>query len=950
MKPGARVGPYEVLGALGSGGAGTVYRVRTAGIERELALKMLHRTDSESFARFDRERRLLASLGEEQGFVPLLDAGSSSKGAYIVMPFLEGGTLRDRIEDGRRLSVDATVALGKSIARALGHAHEQGIVHRDVKPENVIFTVDGRPLLADLGLAKHFADDQKNGRSLSLSKTGAFKGTIGYMPREQMRDVKSVGPPADVFALGCILYECLAGQPAFLGETPVELMFAVESRTPTPLRRLRPETPAWLASAIEEAMAPVPERRFADGRAFADALAGVAKPAAPRSPVLAVAATAGLSLLLVGSVLGVLGARAREDRAPGPPPAPPASPAPSAPASPGVLHDGPGWRVRETWGRTDWKHGREIMTLRLSPDGSRAASGCLGGALRVWDTATGHELWAFHGGARYVLGVAWSPTGDRILVGGEELQPRILDATSGAVLRELEGHAGPTHAVAWSPDGETVLTAGGLYPPSKDESAVTVKHWKARTGELLATLVPKDGDPSGVAFASSKRAVSIGTGGQLILWDLEKKAELWRENDRGGRLVDLAVTRDGKLAATANNDRGTAGLWDLERRERLGDLGERFENEAFAVAVTPDGARLVATGRTGWRLYDVPERKLLRSWTGLHARSVAIASDGKRAVAGHADGVVRVFDLEQGKELGRREGFDTEVVSLAATRGATAAIARTDLSFDLRDATGRVQSHEVGSYLGAPTLSPDGSLVAFARNPHPSKFLPNERFLCDARTCQERWHVADLTEPVEHAAIAPNRRAMLLADPRGFVLLTEVETGNRIFDEPLGDAAPPTALAFLEDSDRWVAGDARGGVTLGSMELRDTEPRHAPVMGRHTAPVTAIAGFGNHAVSGDERGAITLWNLAARSPQKSLEPPHRRTVTAVACAPDGRLAATASEDGTIALWDMEGRMARSATIDLAACDDWPSALAFESEHLLHVGTGRGLLYILEIRR
>jgi WD40 repeat protein/tRNA A-37 threonylcarbamoyl transferase component Bud32 len=948
VKPGARVGPYEVLGALGSGGAATVYRVRTPGIEREVALKMLRRTDAESFARFDRERRLLASLGEEQGFVPLLDAGSSSKGNYIVMPYLAGGTLRDRIEDGRRLSVDATIALGKSLARALAHAHEQGIVHRDVKPENVLFTIDGRPLLADLGLAKHFADDEKQGRSLSLSKTGVFKGTIGYMPREQMRDVKSVGPPADVFSLGCILYECLAGQPAFLGETPVELMFAVENRSPTPLRRLRPETPAWLASAIEQAMAPVPERRFADGRAFADALAGLAKPPSPRSPVLAVALTAGLSLLLVGSVLGVLGARSRDTTcAPGPPPAPAVSPAP--PPGPGVLHDGPAYRVRETWGRTDWKHGREVMTIRLSPDGTRAASGCLRGALRVWDVATGHALWAYHGGARFVLRVAWSPTGDRICVGGEELPPRILDAASGAVLRELDGHAGPVHAIAWSPDGETVLTGGGLYQDG-NENAVTLKYWNARTGALLATLVPRNGDPSGVAFAGKTRAVSTGTGGQLVLWDLERKEEIWRENDKGGRVVDLSVTPDGKLAATANNDRGTVALWDLERRERLGDVGERFEGEAFAVSLTPDGARLVATGRPGGRCYDVATRKMTRSWTGIHARSVAITADGKRGLSGCGDGAVRVFDLESGVEVNRREGLDAPVASVAGYRGATAAVARNDTGFDVRDTAGQVHHHEVGAYVGATVLSPDGALVAFSRNPHPMSGLPCERFLRDARTGVDRWHVPDLPRDVIHAAMSTNKRALVFADPEGYAILNEADTGNQIFSEPLEERATPTAIAFLDDSDRWLAGDTRGGVSLGSMELRDIEPRHAPVMGRHTAPVSALAGLGNRAISGDEKGQVVLWNLADRSAQKALEPAHLRKVTAVACATDGRLMASASEDGTIALWDTE-KLARLGTVDLGVCDDWPSALTFEgNERLLHVGTGRGVLYVLEVRR
>ncbi len=149
-----RIGPYEVLGELGRGGMGVVFRARGPG-GGEVALKLLARADGAAFARFDRERRLLASLGEEEGFVGLLDAGTAREGAWLVMPLVPGGTLADRLEAGP-LGVEETVALGTQLARALGAAHARGIVHRDVKPENILFAASGRPLVADLGIAKHF--------------------------------------------------------------------------------------------------------------------------------------------------------------------------------------------------------------------------------------------------------------------------------------------------------------------------------------------------------------------------------------------------------------------------------------------------------------------------------------------------------------------------------------------------------------------------------------------------------------------------------------------------------------------------------------------------------------------------------------------------------------------------------------------------------------------------
>ncbi|MBI3723507.1 serine/threonine protein kinase, partial [bacterium] len=205
-----RVGAYEVLSEIGRGGGGCVLRAR-ARDGSEVALKLLHRRKEgdAALARFERETRLLAAMGETDGFVPVLDAGEAPEGAFLVMPLLTGGTLRDRLRGP--LGIDETISLGLALARALGRAHAKGIVHRDVKPENVIFTGDGRPLVAALGLAKHFVREGPSAPlSVSLSRAGEIRGTFGYASPEQLRDAKSVGPTSDVFSLGSILYECLA--------------------------------------------------------------------------------------------------------------------------------------------------------------------------------------------------------------------------------------------------------------------------------------------------------------------------------------------------------------------------------------------------------------------------------------------------------------------------------------------------------------------------------------------------------------------------------------------------------------------------------------------------------------------------------------------------------------------------------------------------------------------
>ncbi|MEZ0227994.1 MAG: serine/threonine-protein kinase, partial [Planctomycetota bacterium] len=213
-----QVAGYEILKELGRGASGVVYKAR-ARDGREVALKVLLRTDRDLLVRFEREKRLLATLGESHGFVPLYDSGGppAAQAPFVVMPFMEGGTLRDRMGHGP-MGVVETLELGEKVACALAVAHERGLVHRDLKPENVLFTGSGTPLVADLGLAKHF-DKTAFGASQSHSVTGsgALVGTIGYMSPEQMVDARTATPAADVFAVGSILQECLTGAPTYQG-------------------------------------------------------------------------------------------------------------------------------------------------------------------------------------------------------------------------------------------------------------------------------------------------------------------------------------------------------------------------------------------------------------------------------------------------------------------------------------------------------------------------------------------------------------------------------------------------------------------------------------------------------------------------------------------------------------------------------------------------------------
>ena len=302
---GVLLGRYEVMEKIGKGGMGVVYRARAPG-GKDVAIKVLQVKNREAIERFDRERRLQGAFTEREGFVPLLDSGVSPEGPYIVMPFLTGGTLRERFKRGA-MSVEDSLALGLALARSLGHAHEKGIVHRDLKPDNVLFTGDGRPLVADLGLAKHFERDAPGAsRSVSLTEDGQMAGTVGYLAPEQISDAKSATAAADVFALGAMLYECLAGKPAFDAHGLLARLTLIAKGQVAPLRGVRTDVPPRLEEIILRALASDPKKRFQWGGGLANALEEVAaKRDARRRFSKKVLATTGALLVLGGVFVGM---------------------------------------------------------------------------------------------------------------------------------------------------------------------------------------------------------------------------------------------------------------------------------------------------------------------------------------------------------------------------------------------------------------------------------------------------------------------------------------------------------------------------------------------------------------------------------------------------------------------------------------------------------------------
>jgi HEAT repeat protein/predicted Ser/Thr protein kinase len=259
---------YEVVGVVGSGGMGVVYKARQKGLDRLVALKVLRPGVAESpegLRRFLLEARAAARL-QHPHIVPIHEVSSAEGRPFFSMDYIEGEPLSEALKDPARTARDSAEILRK-VALAVHHAHTQGLIHRDLKPGNILLDRNGEPRVTDFGIAKDVRSDSR------ITDSGAALGTPCYMAPEQARgEAERIGPPTDVYALGAVLYECLTRQPPFAARTVAETIQKVLIETPRPPRSLAPSAPPALEAIALRALEKSPEARYSSALAFAEDL------------------------------------------------------------------------------------------------------------------------------------------------------------------------------------------------------------------------------------------------------------------------------------------------------------------------------------------------------------------------------------------------------------------------------------------------------------------------------------------------------------------------------------------------------------------------------------------------------------------------------------------------------------------------------------------------------
>jgi serine/threonine protein kinase len=627
-----RLNHFNVEAVVGRGGMGVVMKALDPCLERTVALKVLDpllARNELARQRFCREARAAAAVTHENVVaVHQVDIDEEKDLPYLVMQFISGVTLQDRLDRGERLSLREVVRIGQQTAAGLAAAHSQGLVHRDIKPGNILLEApSGNVKLTDFGLARAVEDSK-------LTQTGFVAGTPLYMAPEQARN-EPVDGRSDLFSLGGVLYAMAAGRAPFEAGSPFLVLRRVTEEAPRPVQEVNPAVPDDLADLIDHLLEKNPDARIQSAAEVADRLGHILTrlppdpvtppPAAParrsgltrarrpaprwvRWPSFAlVAALSVLGILLITDLTGLT----RLVR-PGPPPD----------LSRQTLNgnSGPVWAVR------------------FAPDGQTLAMGIDDGKVRLWDPATENVKHTLDAHSAPVWSLAYSSDGARLATGSDDGELKIWDAVAGAMQRTIP-HPTAVRAVAFSPDGKTVVsgTRNGR-----------VRVWDVAAGTETVTTAGHKGNVVAVAFSPDGKFIASASGDKTAkLWDAATGQQKLTLTGNMGAVYAVAFSPDGKTVATGGWDR-VVRLYDVGSGELRSEL-KGHTQDVWGVAFSPDGQSLASASEDHTvKLWDVAsgaERATFTGHTGT-AYSVTFSPDGKTVASSGRDGTIKLWTVK----------------------------------------------------------------------------------------------------------------------------------------------------------------------------------------------------------------------------------------------------------------------------------------------------------------
>ncbi|MDA2913255.1 WD40 repeat domain-containing serine/threonine-protein kinase [Acidobacteriia bacterium AH_259_A11_L15] len=708
-------GRYRVEKRVGSGGFGTVYRVRDHRFhDVPKALKIIHRRHAQdriAMDRFQQEAQLLFDLGKRStAIVQFYDFEEDPQEGlfYFAMEWVEGKSLTQVLIQEEKLPLARALPIVRQLCQALQVAHRRGVIHRDLKPDNLMLVEeDGQEEIKvlDFGIAKALAGHWGE-RKFTETFLG-MPGTGGYAAPEQVEArPQDIGPPTDLFAVGVILYNLLTGRDPWLGRRiadlgqftradELRLLNRVLDAPAIPPRQWNPELPPGLERLLLKLLQKRPQDRFQSTAELDQALQQVGQPALqpplppveakrvaapprPRlqppppavaqpstEPVLRGARNAVISVLLVAALAaaGVLAWRLLTAGRPTKPQAVRLEPAQPTEEPPEPRSEPPTERPPETTTpetppprQPPTKPSEEVETQ--PPERSEETAPPTRPPIRVVPNFDLTRTLTDHTDTVYA--VVFSPDGRWLASGSGDNSVKLWDVATGRQVRVLLGHVAFVGGVAFSPDGRWLASAGGF----KDH---TVKLWEVATGREVRTLRGHTDTVWTVAFSPDGRwLASAGNDGTIMLWEVATGRELHTLQGHTQPIMSVVFSPDGRWLVSGSYD-DTIKLWDVATGTEVRTVG-RHPGSTWEVAFSPDGRWLASGGRDKriklWEVGTWREVRVLRGHVD-EVKTVAFSPDGRWLASGSGDKTVKLWEVATGREVRTLTGHTDWVQAVA---------------------------------------------------------------------------------------------------------------------------------------------------------------------------------------------------------------------------------------------------------------------------------------------